>query len=274
MTSPISSAGVLCERLCQRAVDAKAHGLADHDRERTRRLAANGGEQCLFIGLRQAVVEQHDVGCAVRRTLERCRVVAGRAISEIITGNDAPATPRQMKPDPPPPPRRSSLSRERIRPSFDRRQCARPPAARRPRTSATAAAGQEASRLPRTNKEEFVMWSPTNTTRKFPRPQRVLKSHRLATRRRDQFALPHDLAAAHERADRPAGHGDAVIRRPAGARGDPAVGDGLAALEIDHREVGVIARRDPALAGDAVNPRRPGAGQIDEAGSDSRPALT
>ena len=81
--------------------------------------------------------------------------------------------------------------------------------------------------------------------------------------------------AAHERADRPAGDRHAVIGRPAGARGDPAIGDGLAPLEIDHREVGVVADGDAALAGDAEQARRPGAGEIDEARiSDSRPALT
>ena len=41
--------------------------------------------------------------------------------------------------------------------------------------------------------------------------------------RRDHAALPHHALAAHDGADRPAGHRLAVIGRPAGARGDPAV---------------------------------------------------
>ena len=72
--------------------------------------------------------------------------------------------------------------------------------------------------------------------------------------------------AAHQRANRPAGHGHAVIRRPTGARGDPAVGDGLPPLQIDDGDIGVVTRREPALAGDAIDPRRTGAGEIDQPG--------
>ena len=37
------------------------------------------------------------------------------------------------------------------------------------------------------------------------------------------------------------------------------------ALQVDDGEIGVIALRDPALAGDAEDALRPGAGQVDEA---------
>ena len=84
-------------------------------------------------------------------------------------------------------------------------------------------------------------------------------------RRRHDLALPHHAPPAHERPDRPAGHRLAVVGRPAAARGDPGVADRLGALQVDDREVGVVADRDPALADDAEQPRRAGAGQVDEA---------
>ena len=58
----------------------------------------------------------------------------------------------------------------------------------------------------------------------------------------------------------------AVIGRPAGARDDPAVSDGFPALHIDDSQIGIVTRRDAAFAGNAVDARRPRAGQIDEAG--------
>src|SRR5713226_8724885 len=95
-------------------------------------------------------------------------------------------------------------------------------------------------------------------------PQRLQEPHRLARCWRGQLALPHYAAAAHEGADRPAGDTHAVIGRPARAGGYPFVGDGLAALEIGHCEIRVIARGDPALAGDVEQPRGTCAGEIDE----------
>src|SRR5471030_179729 len=86
----------------------------------------------------------------------------------------------------------------------------------------------------------------------------------LALRWRYQTTVPHDFVSAYDSPHRPAGNGDAVIGRPADARGDPAVGDGLAPLEIDHRKVGVIADRDAALGRDAEQPRRARAGEIDQ----------
>src|SRR4051812_33605107 len=77
------------------------------------------------------------------------------------------------------------------------------------------------------------------------RLQRLQKPHRLALRRRHELALPHHAAAADEGTDGPAGDAHAVIRGPAGFGGDPFVGDGLAALQIDDGEVGVVARGDP-----------------------------
>ena len=51
--------------------------------------------------------------------------------------------------------------------------------------------------------------------------------------------------------------------------------DGLAALQVDDGEVGVVADRDAALAGDAEEPLRAGAGQVDEAlEASAGPALT
>src|SRR5258708_11441515 len=58
--------------------------------------------------------------------------------------------------------------------------------------------------------------------------QRLQEPHRLARRRRDELALPHNAAAAHEGADRPAGDTHPVIRRPARAGSHPFVVDGLA----------------------------------------------
>src|ERR1700719_1292145 len=104
---------------------------------------------------------------------------------------------------------------------------------------------------------------PSSSRRKSPL-QRFQNPHRFAGRGRDDLALPHHPPAAHKGADRPAGDAHAVIGRPARARGHPFVGDGLAALEIDHGKVRVIARRDPALAGDIEQPRRACAGQIDK----------
>src|SRR5690606_10463307 len=56
--------------------------------------------------------------------------------------------------------------------------------------------------------------------RRQVKPRRLdtfVEAHRLARGRTKHFAFPHHAAAAHESADRPAGHGHAVIRRPAAA---------------------------------------------------------
>src|SRR5258708_3284138 len=87
--------------------------------------------------------------------------------------------------------------------------------------------------------------------------------HRVARRGRSEFALPHHPAATYEGPNGPAYHGLSVIRRPARARGDRGVADRLAALEIDDGEVGVVSTRNAALADDAKQPLRPGAGQVD-----------
>src|SRR5690349_9379 len=79
------------------------------------------------------------------------------------------------------------------------------------------------------------------------RRQRLQKLDGPALRRRHQFALPHYLRAPNDRANRPAGDGDAVIWCPAGFAGDPGVGDGLAATHVDDGEVGVEAGGDAAF---------------------------
>ena len=70
---------------------------------------------------------------------------------------------------------------------------------------------------------------------------------------------------AQDGGHRPALGRHAVERRPAAARGDPAVLDGARQAQIDDGEIGVIAARDAALAGDAENALRPRRGEIDEA---------
>ena len=148
-----------------------------------------------------------------------------------------------------------------------------------PRLSSSAKADDPVfQRCRRSSREAAAYWMPAfaehdsacecgrrMTTTPRSRLQRLQKPHRLAQRRRQQFALPHHAAAAHEGADRPARDLHAVIRRPAGARGDPLLVMVSLALQIDDGEVGVVAGRDAALAGDAEEPRRAGAGQIDEA---------
>src|SRR3954453_84422 len=81
----------------------------------------------------------------------------------------------------------------------------------------------------------------------------------------DQLIVPHDSVAPDHRADRPAGHLPAVIGCPAGPRRDPVVGNALAALEINHGQVCVVAGGNAALAGNTEYPGRPGAGEIDKA---------
>ena len=68
--------------------------------------------------------------------------------------------------------------------------------------------------------------------------------------------LPHHSPPAHKSSDRPARHFHAIVRRPARARSNPFVGDGLAALEIDDRQIGIVARGDPAFARDVEQPRQ------------------
>src|SRR5262245_18768627 len=81
----------------------------------------------------------------------------------------------------------------------------------------------------------------------------------------DEVALPHHPRSAHDGAYRPAGDADAVVGRPAGARGDPTIADGLPSLEVDHGQVGVVSDGDAALAANAKEARGPMAGEIDEA---------
>src|SRR4029078_4374683 len=91
------------------------------------------------------------------------------------------------------------------------------------------------------------------------------------TRGLPKFAVPHGDIAPEDRSDRPALHIAAGKGRPTTFRGDPVVGDGLLQFQIDDGEIGVIAYRDAALAGDAEDALRPGAGQIDEAGKAEPP---
>ena len=78
------------------------------------------------------------------------------------------------------------------------------------------------------------------------------------------LAIPHHYLPAHDRADRPALHFVAVIGRPAAAAFNPVVGDGAASFQVDHREIGVIAHGDAALAGDLEQARRAVTGHVDE----------
>src|SRR5262245_45748239 len=86
----------------------------------------------------------------------------------------------------------------------------------------------------------------------------------LAGRRSKQFTLPHHAHAAHEGAHRPAADGHAVVRSPSGARGDPSVGDRLAALDIDDGQIGIIADGKAPFPRDAEQAGRSGARQIDQ----------
>src|SRR4051812_26793282 len=95
----------------------------------------------------------------------------------------------------------------------------------------------------------------------------------LASGRYDELALPHHLATADEGADRPTGNRLVIVWRPAGTRRDPTIGDRLTAFQVDHRDVGVVAHRKPALPGDAIDARRPGAGEIDEAAEREPPRV-
>ena len=87
------------------------------------------------------------------------------------------------------------------------------------------------------------------------------------------MAFPHHLVAAHDRPHRPARDAHAIVGRPAGARRDPSVADRFLPFEIDYRHVGIVAGGDAALAGNAEQPRRPGAGEIDENGAVSLASL-
>src|SRR6478672_13756862 len=73
--------------------------------------------------------------------------------------------------------------------------------------------------------------------------QRFQEFHGLAPPRRRQLALPHHPRATHDSADRPAGDRHAVIRRPAGARGDPCIRNGGLSLEVNDGKIGVTAVR-------------------------------
>ena len=79
------------------------------------------------------------------------------------------------------------------------------------------------------------------------------------------LAVPHHCLAAHNRANRPADHVAAIVRRPTSAAFDPIVADGGALLEIDNCEVGIVAGGDASLTDDAKQPLRAVTGQIDKA---------
>src|SRR5207244_3421090 len=63
--------------------------------------------------------------------------------------------------------------------------------------------------------------------------QRIHEPHRLALRRVGEATVAHHHPAADDGAHRPAGHRHAVVGRPAGAAGDPAVLDGAPRLQVD-----------------------------------------
>ncbi len=73
------------------------------------------------------------------------------------------------------------------------------------------------------------------------------------------------MLPAHDRADRPAFDLPPGEGSPPRFAADPLIVDDALAFEVDDGQVGVVAERDAALAGDAENALRPGAGQIDEA---------
>src|SRR5688572_20295753 len=95
--------------------------------------------------------------------------------------------------------------------------------------------------------------SPARTGQRRPTESRPhsREAHGLAMRRPGDFAVPHHAPAAHDGSNGPALHRYAVIGRPAAARLDPGVGDGLAAPQIDDGQVRIVAHRDAALAADA-----------------------
>jgi|GEM_PF-27836 len=94
--------------------------------------------------------------------------------------------------------------------------------------------------------------------------QRLLKPHRPALSGRHNLPLPHHLLAPDDRPGRPARHLLAIIGRPAAARSDPAVLNHHAPVQINDREIGVIANSNAPLAGDAKEPRRARARHINE----------
>src|SRR5262249_37600014 len=108
------------------------------------------------------------------------------------------------------------------------------------------------------------------TTTSFPlsptqsRRQAFLEAHRLAGGRADELAVAHDDAASDDGEPRQAPHALARERGPAAAADDPGIIDHPIGLTVDDREVGVVADDDAALANDAEDARRPGAGEVDE----------
>src|SRR3546814_7671046 len=66
------------------------------------------------------------------------------------------------------------------------------------------------------------------------------------SQRGSQFALAHGGLPADDGGHRPAGHAHAGERRPAAFRFQPAFLDCLFPLQVDQREIGIIAERDPA----------------------------
>src|ERR1043166_6366677 len=93
---------------------------------------------------------------------------------------------------------------------------------------------------------------------------RFTKPHRLTGRRRQERVVAHDDPSTDDRGEGPAGRLHAVDRRPAAFGRHPGILDAPLSLEIDEGEVGVVAQRDAALAGDAEDALSAGAGEIDK----------
>ena len=162
---------------------------------------------------------------------------------------------------------------------LDRAAVRRNRARARHQPQARAHDGRRRHRGERAGQRLGVHRAPAGRHERLAKIKRWAKSRRTAPPRRGPGAAssPSHITRC-PRTNVPTGQPvtrHAVIGRPAGARRDPAVGDGLAALEVDDGEIGVVAHGDAALARDAEQARRrrrwsgrPGAA------SDSRPALT
>ena len=78
--------------------------------------------------------------------------------------------------------------------------------------------------------------------------ERFAKADRGAGRL-PQFAIPHGQTSAHDGAHRPALDRAPRKRRPAAFTADPALLDDALGLEIDDRQIRVVANSDASLAG-------------------------